>query len=85
MNCDRHVLNVHWTHHHWVRQVSTTHDAISRDTDMWGRPVENEQVTCHITHVCETCGSTFDGGECGCDKSRAEHCARRLAYLDAQR
>ena len=84
MTCDRHALNLHWTAHHWLRRVSATQDQIGRETDMWGRTCDTEQVACRITQICETCGATVDGGECACEKSRAERCARRLAYLKAR-
>ena len=83
MDCERHVLNVHWTHHRWVRRVTATHDQIGQETDMWGRANETEQVACHITHVCKACGAELDGGECACDKARGDRCACRLDYLDA--
>jgi hypothetical protein len=84
MDCDKHLLNVHWKHHHWVRHVTSTEDYITREADMWGRPVENEQVMCHVTHVCSTCGATRDGGDCGCDKCKGDRCAPRIACLDAE-
>ena len=84
MDCDKHVFNIHWNHHNWVRRVSATDGHISREADMWGRPVENEHVTCHITYVCRVCGATHDGGDCGCDKSRGDCCGSRLAYLDSR-
>ena len=82
MSCDKHFLNVHWNQHHWIRHVSATESHSSNDHDMWGRAVENEQVTCHITYVCRSCGATRDGAECGCDRTRADACAPRLAHLD---
>ena len=82
MNCDKHVFNVHWAQHHWVRHVSATDSYASCEADMWGRQVENEQVTCHITYVCRECGTTRDGGECSCDKTRGDRCAPRRACLD---
>ena len=85
MSCDKHVLNVHWDQHHWVRHVSATESHVNREVDMWGRPVASEQVTCHITYVCRECGATRDGAECGCDKNRGDVCPPRVAYLDARR
>ena len=84
MNCDHHVLNVHWTHHHWVRRVTATHGQLGQETDMWGRANEIEQVTCHIKQVCDTCGAVLDRGDCACDKSRGDRCACRLAYLESR-
>jgi hypothetical protein len=82
MHCDKHVLNVHWQHHHWVRNVSATERHANLETDMWGRKFDSEHVTCHVTYVCNACGATRDGGECGCDMRSADGCPPRVAYLD---
>jgi hypothetical protein len=85
MNCDRHLLNLRWEQHDWVRLVSATEDRSVPAYDMWGRPILNEHVTCHVRYACRRCGATRDGEDCTCDKDRADRCARRLRFLDSQR
>lgn len=84
MSCDKHLLNVHWNQHDWERRVTATVNHVGQEVDMWGRPVVSEQVTCHITYVCRTCGAERDGAECGCDKHKGDACAPRLEYLDTR-
>lgn len=83
MSCERHFLSFRWEHHDWVRRVTATESHLSRQSDMWGRQVQGEYVTCHAEYVCRDCGKTRDGGECGCDKARGDECAVRLNYLEA--
>jgi hypothetical protein len=84
MTCDRHLLSLRWEHHDWVRVVAAAEDRSAPDYDMWGRPVFNEHVTCHIKYTCRQCGATRAGEDCTCDKRRGDHCAARLRFLDAQ-
>lgn len=83
MDCERHFLNLHWTHHDWLRRVTATEGHTTPQYDIWGRPVFSEDVTCRIEYVCRRCGAHQARGECLCDKERADRCPPRLAYLDA--
>jgi hypothetical protein len=84
MICDKHLLNVHWQQHDWIRRVSATESHTDREVDMWGRPFAAGQVSCHITYVCRSCGTERDGGDCGCDQNKGDACVPRLAFLDAR-
>jgi hypothetical protein len=84
MDCERRLLNLHWANHDWVRRVTATECHTMPQYDIWGRRVFSEDVTCHIEYVCRRCGTRQSGGECLCDKERADQCPCRLAYLDTQ-
>lgn len=84
MGCEKHFLNIHWDQHDWFRRVTATESHAAPQSDMWGRPILNQHVTCHIEYVCRTCGLTRTGEECGCDKAKADQCPARLAFLDAR-
>ena len=85
MSCTRHFLNLHWEHHKWRRRVTSTTRASVPVTDMWGRPVTNENVRCHTDYVCDRCGKTRDGGDCLCDAEKGERCAVREAFIASSR
>ncbi len=85
MNCDRHLFNLRWEHHDWVRRVTAAEDRSAPGYDMWGRPIFTEHVTCHIRYACRRCGVTRAGEDCTCDMTRAARCAARLRLLDSQR
>ena len=82
MDCERHFLNLHWTHHDWQRRVTATECHTAPQYDIWGRRVFSEDVTCRIEYVCRRCGAHRAGGDCLCDKSRADRCPACLAYLE---
>jgi len=81
MSCDKRFLFLHWQHHDWVRRVSATDDHTSRHSDIWGGTVTTRYVTCHVEHVCRSCGKTRDDGECSCDELQAQRCSARLAFV----
>lgn len=81
MSCAKRFLFIRWEHHDWERRVSATEQHSSHHSDIWGGTVTSQHVTCHVEHVCRTCGKTRDGGECICDRDRADRCPARLAYV----
>jgi hypothetical protein len=85
MSCTRQFLNFRWEHHAWRRRVISTTRVSVPVTDMWGRPVFNEDVRCHTDYVCDACGKTRDDGDCLCDAIKGERCAVRRAFIDASR
>jgi hypothetical protein len=82
MSCKKHFLTFQWERHGWTRRVTHTDDRTGGGTDMWSRTIPVEYVTCHVEYVCRNCGAVRDGGECRCDRAKAEACAVRLACLD---
>jgi hypothetical protein len=48
---------------------------------MWGRPIEQQFVTCQKQYFCACCGATKSAAYCGCDKEHADHCAIYQAWL----
>ena len=82
MSCARHFLFFQWHHHDWGRRVSATAGHWSPHSDMWGRTITTEHVTCHEEYVCRSCGRTRDGEECSCGRAKADQCAVRLALFD---
>ncbi len=85
MSCRKHLLMFEWDQHAWTRLVTQTEDWTARGTDIWSRAVPVDCATCHIQYVCRHCGAVRDGGACGCDRTRADACPPRLAYLDRNR
>jgi hypothetical protein len=83
MGCGKQLLNLTWTHHEWVRQV--THEQIREEaeTDMWGRRFFTGHVECHTHKVCKECGKVVGERECTCEPEHGQHCAIRLKYLAA--
>ena len=85
MGCTKHFLGFHWEHHNWRPHVTFAEYAPTRDTNMWGRPVDSEFVRCHKEFVCQECGAVRDFGNCICDKAEGEQCPPRVAWLEEQR
>jgi hypothetical protein len=83
MTCSRHFLNFHWEHHAWRRRVLATDRVSTPVTDMWGRPVAEENVRCRTEYVCDVCGKTGGAAECLCDLAKGERCAIRRELIDA--
>jgi hypothetical protein len=82
MSCTRHFLSFQWEHHSWRQRVSLAENVPSRETNMWGRPVNRENVRCHKLDVCEACGRTRRNEDCICDPAQAERCTIRRAWVN---
>jgi len=81
MSCTKHVLGIEFERHAWERRVTHAENWSARGTDMWSRAVPVEQTLCQIQFVCRDCGAVREGGDCTCDRERADACPPRLAWL----
>jgi hypothetical protein len=84
MSCTKRFGFLRWTHHSWRRTVAFAERHVDPDTNMWGRPIEREYVTCQKQYFCSDCGKTKSSQYCGCDKARADQCAIYQAWLAGQ-
>jgi hypothetical protein len=85
MGCTRHFLNLQWEHHSWRRRVSLAENVPSLETNMWGRPVNRENVRCQKEEVCQVCGKIRRHEGCFCEPAQAERCAIRLDWINDPR
>lgn len=83
MSCTKHLLNFQWEDHSWRRRVASTEYVSANVTEMWGRVVQETHVRCHTQQVCTVCGQIGREADCMCDTTEGEHCAIRLARLEA--
>ena len=81
MKCTTRVLGMTWNHHAWRRRVTSTETIPAIVTDMWGRDIAVEHVSCRTEEVCVSCGATRDTGYCFCDPARGGACPVRLRHL----